>query len=140
MTKEESTRPQRPRRRRGWLALGVLVLILIAIIVAWCGYTWHRLNDAPLPIASAGAVFVVEKGESLASLSHRLASRGVLEHAWDLQVLARLRGVSDRIQAGEYRVPAGITVKGLLKIMVAGKVVMHAFTIVPGETFAQIRA
>lgn len=120
--------------------LGALALILAAVIAGWCGYTWQRLNHARLPAASAGTVFTVEKGESLAALSHDLAERGVLVHGWDLQLLARLRGESGRIQTGEYRVPADITAAGLLETMVKGGVVMHAFTIVPGETFASVLA
>jgi UPF0755 protein len=138
MTDEKPT--ERHSHRGRWLTLGILVLLLVAIIVGWCAWTWHRLNDAPLPAASAGQTFVVKKGESLAGVSHHLASRGILDHAWDLRVLAHLRGVAGRIQAGEYRVPAHITAGGLLKKMVAGRVLMHAFTIVPGETFAQILA
>ncbi|MGH8274355.1 MAG: endolytic transglycosylase MltG [Gammaproteobacteria bacterium] len=132
--------PAKPHsHRRQWLILGVLVLILAVVIAAWCGYTWHRLNHARLP-AAAGTTFIVKKGESLAALSHDLAGRSVLAHAWDLQVLARLRSESSRVQAGEYRVPAGATTETLLEMMVAGRVVMHAFTIVPGETFQSVLA
>ncbi len=124
--------------RRPRLTLGLLLLALFCIVVAWCGYTGWRLNSEPLPAASAGMVFTVMKGESLARLANDLSARGVLEHAWDLELLARLRGESAHVQAGEYRIPAGISVKGLLGMMVRGEVLLHNFTIVPGTTFQQI--
>lgn len=120
------------------LLLALLVLALCGIVAAWCGYTWWRLNSRPLPAAAAGMVFTVTKGENLARLANDLAARGALEHAWDLEVLARLRGKGAHVQAGEYRIPPALSVAGLLEIMVRGEVVLHDFTIVPGSTFRQV--
>ncbi|MGH8224852.1 MAG: endolytic transglycosylase MltG [Gammaproteobacteria bacterium] len=135
MTDKEPRKPIIPRPR---LTLALLLFLLFCIIAAWCGYTWWRLNSQPLPAASAGMVFTVTKGENLARLASDLSARGVLEHAWDLELLARLRGKSAHIQAGEYRIAPSVSVNGLLGMMVRGDVLLHNFTIVPGTTFQQI--
>jgi len=125
------------RRTRRFLF--VLALAAAAAGGGWVGYTAWRLTRAPLPPTAAGATFDVRPGDNLSQIAHRLARRGVLEHPWDLTVLARVRGEGRNIQAGEYRVAPGMTVSGLLAMLVNGRVVMHSFTIVPGETFRTIR-
>src|SRR5690625_1312672 len=134
---------KQPVKRRSRTGLWILLVILFCVIVAavlWGGYTWHRLNHAPLPARAAGTVFTLERGESLAHISRTLTRRGVLEHAWDLRALARVRGVAGNLQAGEYQVKAGMSVAGLSHMMVAGKVLMHGFTVIPGRSFKEVFA
>jgi UPF0755 protein len=129
---------KQPSKRRSYTGLRILLIFLLCVIVAavlWGGYTWHRLNHASLPPRATGTTFTLEQGESLAHISGALARRGVLEHAWDLRLLARIRGEASNLQAGEYQVKTDMTVAGLLHMLVAGKVVMHGFTIIPGHTF-----
>jgi len=121
-------------------AFAVLALAAAAGAGAWVGYTGWRITSASLPAAAGGTTFDVKPGESLSRVAHKLARRGVLEHAWDLTVLARLRGEGRHVQAGEYRVAPGASVSDVLAMLVGGAVVMHRFTIVPGETFHELRA
>lgn len=125
-------------RRRRTLATASAILALC--FAGWAGYTSWRLFVAPLPAAATGTTFTVSRGESVDDVARHLARKGVLAHGWDLWLLARLRGDARRVQAGEYRVAAGMTVSGLLAMLVQGAVVMHPFTIVPGETFEEVRA
>lgn len=127
-----------PHRRRRSLAAGAAFIALCAA-GAWAGYTAWRLVAAPLPPGAAGVTFTVSRGESVDQIARRLAHEGVLAHAWDLALLARLRGDARSVQTGEYRVAAGMSVSGLLAMLVQGNVVMHPFTIVPGATFAEVR-
>ncbi|MGH8127994.1 MAG: endolytic transglycosylase MltG [Gammaproteobacteria bacterium] len=116
----------------------VLALLVVVVIVA-AGYTTWRLTTAPLPADAHGVVITVKRGESVDQLAHRLAARGILTHAWDLKVLARVLGDSGRVRAGEYRIGPKMSVAGLLDMLVAGRVLMHSFIIVPGTTFYQVR-
>lgn len=125
-------------KTRRWLTLGVALLVAAVAIAA--GYTAWRLSVAPLPAAARGTIFTVQRGESVDHLAHRLAARGVLAHAWDLELLARVRGDTGRVRAGEYRIDTVMSAAGLLKMLVEGRVLMHSFTIVPGTTFHEIRA
>lgn len=136
MPKPPPDSESRPRYRR-WLALSVA--LAVAAIVAAVGYTTWRLTAAPLPATAGGVVFTVKRGENVERLSHRLAARGVLAHAWDLELLARVLGDAGRVRAGEYRVDGAMSVAGLLRMLVAGQVLMHSFTIVPGTTFSEVR-
>ncbi len=128
-----------PKSRFNYRRLILGAAILVVVTIAGVGYTAWRLTWVPLPVAANGMVFTVKRGESVEHLAHRLAAHGVLVHAWELEVLARVRGDSGRVRAGEYRIEASMSVAGLLDKLVAGQVLMHAFTIVPGTTFHAVR-
>lgn len=115
----------------------VLLVVIAALIVAAIGYTsWYR---TPV-VAGPQAVDVeIPPGEPLRAVALRLHAQGALPHPADLVWLARLRGDTNDLRAGEYRVPPGTTVSGLLDLLKSGKVVMHALTLVEGWTFAQVR-
>lgn len=130
-------------RRRIVRRVRVLLLLIVAalgLVTGYSGYTWWRLTQRSLPPTAAGTQFVVQRGESLRRLARDLAAHGVLEHAWDLTLLARFEGEGGEVRAGEYRIPAGMTAAGLLAMMVRGEVVLHRFTIVPGTTFREVVA
>ncbi|MGI9251082.1 MAG: endolytic transglycosylase MltG [Pseudohongiellaceae bacterium] len=80
---------------------------------------------------------VVVPGSSLSRISENLAAAGQLKRPRLLRALARLRGVSDSIQAGEYRLEPGITQRELLDKLVAGDTIQYRVTLVEGWTFRQ---
>lgn len=128
------------RYRRTRLLAAAAAFALLCAAAGWAGYTAWRLLAAPLPPSAARMTFTVSPGESVDAIARRLAHAGVLTHAWDLALLARVRGEAGRVQAGEYRVAAGMSVADLLAMLVQGRVLMHPFTIVPGTTFAEMRS
>lgn len=126
------------RLRTRFLVWAFLLALLAATAAA--GYVAWRLTVAPLPASATGVTFIVEHGDSVRRVARRLEARGAIAHAWELSLLARLRGEGGNVRAGEYRIPGGLSVAGLLDMLVSGRVVMHSFTIVPGTTFHEIRA
>ncbi|HEX6929118.1 MAG TPA: endolytic transglycosylase MltG, partial [Gammaproteobacteria bacterium] len=99
---------------------------------------YQRWQAAPLPLGADGEVIHVPPGVPLDALADRLAADGVIEHGWDLKLLARLRGDAARVKAGEYELEPGLTLDGLLDKMVAGEVKLYALTIVEGITVAEL--
>lgn len=116
----------------------LLVLVAVAagvLMLAWREYAqWH---EAPLPLAER-VVFEVPQGEPLSRLAARLEGDGIIEHAWQLRLLARLRDQSAAVRAGEYELAPGTTLAGLLDMLVAGRVKLHDITIVEGTTAKQL--
>lgn len=121
----------------------LFIIILFATLVAATVFGFQRYigwHEQPLPGVTAGATIDVPSGEALGRLAERLEHEGVIEHAWEMKVLARLRGEAGSIHAGEYELEPGMTLAGLLDQLVAGKVKLHALTIVEGNTAAQLFA
>ena len=112
-----------------------IVLVVLAIAAVYAQY--QRWHEQPLGV-SPGQTVVIPDGEPLNRLAERLAAAGIIEHDWDLKLLARLRGDASRIKAGEYELKPGTTVAGLLEQLVSGRVKLYSLTIVEGTTVAQL--
>jgi UPF0755 protein len=117
----------------------ILFLGLIAAATLFAVQQYLRWHEQPLPLHElAEPAIIVPPGEPLGRLAERLERDGVIEHAWEMKLLARLRGDAGNIRAGEYVLEPGITLAGLLDKLVAGRVRMHSLTIVEGATAAQL--
>ncbi|KAB7627613.1 endolytic transglycosylase MltG [Alkalilimnicola sp. S0819] len=117
------------------LLLAALMLALLGAGVLFLAYR----ELAQTPLVSEAQTLEVPRGTPFAHLARDLGQRGWVDRPWLLRVYARLSGKSARIQAGEYRVEAGMSALELVDRMVRGEVLLHGFTIVEGWTFKQLR-
>lgn len=100
-----------------------------------------RFMHGPMQLPDDEAmIFVVDRGMSVQRISNRLAEAGWIERPLYLRLAARMRDTATRIQAGEYRLEAGLTPYRLLDRLVAGDVVLHRVTVIEGWTFRQMLA
>jgi UPF0755 protein len=91
-----------------------------------------------MTLPAEGATFEVIGGTPLARLAADLAEQNLLEHPRFLTAYARVTGDATRIQAGEYRIPAGTTPLEMLDMLVKGNVVLYQLTVVEGWRFADL--
>ncbi|TYO98577.1 UPF0755 protein [Geothermobacter ehrlichii] len=128
---------ERPGRRRFRRILLLLALLVPAVIVL--GLTWRCLTFLDTAVAPAGEIVVdIPPGSSLTGISNRLAAAGVVGDAAAFRLLARWRGVSGRIKAGEYLFRQPATPGQVLDRLVAGDVRRYRFTVPEGFTLKQI--
>lgn len=114
------------------LAFGfLLLLVLLLRVVIFHDHVEQRLR---LP---AVQVLEVEPGASLTRVVRQLQAAGVLAASNDLLHYARLKGLAGRIQAGEYELVPGLRARGLLELLVSGRVRYHQVTLVEGWTLRQ---
>ena len=116
--------------------IGVLSALLLAVAAAavWVDSVMTR----PMTLAAEGAILEVPRGGSLADVLSELSSSGVLAHAEVVRLYTRFSGDAQRIQAGEFLIPAGATPGDLVQILTQGRPIMHSFTIVEGWTFREM--
>lgn len=120
--------------------LGFAILVLISLI--WIGISFLTFLKTPLlkPGSQFGQsiVYVLKPGADAKILARDLHAQGLLSHPFYLETLAIARGITHRLQSGEYQITDKMTVEQLLRHMVAGKVLMHSITIPEGWTFAKM--
>lgn len=131
-------------RRRAWVGLVLAILGLALVGVAlqlWHGYS--RFKQTPL-LTSGEAVLQIEPGTGFVAIVERLRGIGrppsdLGEDRWYWRLLERESNVGHRLQAGEYRIEAGMLPADVLQLMADGKVMQYRFTILEGSRFAELR-
>jgi len=107
-------------------------IALIVVAMSYLGWYWfHPLEPGP-------ETFVVKPGMSLKAFARELGRRGVLHEQQSFLILANLLGQGRALKAGEYRFESGISARGILAQVVAGRVVRYPVVLIEGWTFRQV--
>lgn len=117
-----------------WLAAASLVLVVAAGLAA--AVVAHRLSA--LAEEAPEVLFVVERGASLASVARSLEEADLVRDARAVVWLARLRGLSAKLRAGEYRLSAALTPGEMLAHISEGHVITYEVSFPEGFTARQI--
>jgi len=118
----------------------LLKLLLLGLVIAGA-LLWDatRMLAAPLPLSSE-ARFEVPLGTSFTGVTERLAQQGLLpatRAAFYVRVYARIKNLDAQIKSGEYRLTQGISLTGLVDLLVSGRTVLYEVRLIEGWTFAQ---
>jgi len=118
---------------------GVLIALLVTAGLLAGSALWVRSYLAsPLNIPAEGYRLEIAPGTPWSVVARRLADDGITAWAPVLTACGQLTGQAARIQAGEYDLAPGVTPGSLLQQLVAGRVVLHKFTLVEGWTVRDI--
>jgi UPF0755 protein len=116
------------------------ILIIFFLLCVVFAITWVKFLYTPLVHESQGYKYTVEPGNSLKAVINDLSLKGMVRQPHYMQLLMRFRGDATKLKAGEYLFPMGATPSSMLHQMVtATGLVYHAFTIIPGWTFKDVR-
>lgn len=129
----------KPLLRRLALIVGgfVLITILFAGLVAW---DYSRFVATPLHLSKPRLV-ELKHGVSMRAFGEKLVREQILPSPRDalyLDLYARLSGAASHLKAGEYQLKPGLRPKGLVALLVSGKVFQHRLTVVDGWTFSEM--
>jgi UPF0755 protein len=115
-------------------ALWLSVTLLAACAVWMGGYGFTDLTiGKPLQ-------FSLKQGSSLRGAARQMQAAGVLDSPWQFELLARIHGDANRIQAGNYELAGDISPLALLRKITSGDRSQDQITLVEGWTFTQMRA
>ena len=118
-----------------FLRLAILAIILAVTIGGaerWLTYQIHQ------PSIASGQIITIPQGAARVAISKKLNQAGVKHNFWIFRLEAWRRGDKFIPKAGEYALPAQVSLSGALDIFHQGKVIQHAFTIAEGLTTAEI--
>jgi UPF0755 protein len=117
----------------GWFRqLCALFIVFIGFTLSWMGVEWQSFIQYPLHLPKEGLVFKVMPGTSLKKLSSELAVAGITDKPHFLILLARFKGVTSSLKAGEYVFEYGLTPTRLLQKIVNGEVRQYVVRIGEG--------
>ncbi len=115
-----------------------LVIVGMSLAAGWLVLQYQTFKDTPLRIGAENMVYEIKAGANLTTIAQDLTRKGIIEQTNYLRWYARLNGMADHIQAGDYLLPTGMKPGEFLERINAGKVLQYSLTIVEGWTFRQM--
>ena len=126
------------RHRVGlWFLAGALLLTAAAFGAG----VWQarRFLDSTGAAQGTGPIIVhIPPGAGVRQVAAILAKEGIISDPDEFRYLVRWRGVSGRLQAGEFDFQPGLKPEAVLERLVAGQPVLYRFTVPEGYTLVQI--
>ena len=122
----------------------LVALIVVLIVLAGCGAVWiERVAGRPGPLAENTTV-EIPAGSAVRDIAKALEERGVIESAGRFELLvfwrALRRNGAGAPQAGEFDMPAGVSLGAALDRLVEGQPAVRRVTVREGLTSAEIVA
>lgn len=140
LTDQETTPAEEPppKRRRSsglkWF-FRLTFLSLVVLIAAGAALYIYGLDlyKSPGPLAEERTV-VIERGSGLNAIAETLFYEGVIAEPQVFVLAAKIEGQAAALKAGEYLIPAGVSMEAVLALLVEGKTVQHRVTVPEGLT------
>jgi UPF0755 protein len=154
---EPTRAPKRPKGRRlkkgskqmrGFTRLlsGILTLLFIVLMVVASGLAWfHHSANSVGPLKDTRTI-VIPSGDSTRMIADRLEQLGVisgqtvfLAQVMSQEAVARItRQPGRHMKAGEYELPAGISVRGVIDKLTEGRSLLYSVTLPEGLTSHEV--
>lgn len=120
-----------------FLLRSVVLLIVLAVLAAFGAHSYlQQWSDKPLPVTE-DRVIEIPTGSSFNRLAQSWEQQGLIDHALLLKAWLRLNKTDNLVQAGEYHLSEGTSIKQLIAKIQSGDVIQYAVTLVDGHTFRQ---
>lgn len=116
------------------------VLFFVALFVTLMGgalWLGNRILNEPGPLAATKNV-VIPRGAGPQTMAKLLNEEGVLNHPRLFRVALMIDPTPRPIKAGEYEIPAHVSMWTLLELLQSGKQVQRRLTVVEGMTTAEV--
>ena len=117
------------------LVLGCIGAAFLA--AAALGVFAFRLYPKPGPLAQETLVYI-QGGSSARAVASQLQDSGVIDACGFYVFLAAVKATQARLQAGEYQLPAGVSIRQALDTLKSGRVYQRRITLPEGLTSAEI--
>ena len=125
------------RKKWPWIVLGVL-LFIVAMAVGV--YMWYKVSLSPVEPGSNQLVSVnVKPGTDAAGLADLLKQKDVIRSSQAFQWYVKMQGVSNKLQAGPYKLSRGSSVPTIVSTITSGKTDTFSLTFLPGDTLSNHR-
>ncbi len=122
--------------RRGYWKFSCLVIVSCILVISV--FVIYQLY---IPLNSKSPqirVIEISKGMDAKGIAYLLKEERLIKNGLIFRVLAKVRGVEDRLQAGEYELSSSMNLSRILSKIEKGEVLVHSFTIPEGYNIRQI--
>lgn len=128
------------------IILGTVAIIIttsaagLMLVLNQFAITPANKSEAHLQSLAEETLITIRPGERLSDIARSLQSSAIITNQYLFMLLAKYRGCSRKIQAGEYAFSGEQTPEKILYMLIKGKVKLHRFTIPEGFNTKEIAA
>lgn len=115
----------------------ILLIVGSVIFMALFAFLGYRAFYAQNEIET-DSVFLIPKGQGLIRTARLLHEEGFISNQDIFKAGVMLKGEERNLKAGEFLIPAQVSMNDLMETLVKGEVIQHQLTIVEGWTSYQI--
>lgn len=117
----------------------LISLTLIATIIFFgIGFITNQALNTKLNLQQTELDYSIQSGKSLSAVIYDLANKDIIAHPRLLLWYIRLYGLSNKMQAGDYRLTQDLTAAQFLDNIFKGKVIQYSLTVIEGWSFSQL--
>lgn len=120
--------------RNRYLLAGLLGVILFGVFLV----DYLSVIHAPLLKQGEAVKYEVSAGSNLTRIIYDLKKRGYISKPRYLLLYAKLSGSANKISTGEYLLKPGVSAIEFLDLILSGKVIQYAITLVEGWNIYQL--
>ncbi|MDB5182465.1 MAG: hypothetical protein JWO47_249 [Candidatus Saccharibacteria bacterium] len=121
----------------------IIFVIIVAVVGVGALLVVRRIYTENLravtPDVHTQVVVAIPAGSSLNQIAQILKTKQVIRADWAFKQYVRSHELGDKLKAGTYRLYSDENVGTIANFLVAGKVAVDLFTILPGQRIDQIR-
>jgi len=113
-------------------------LIIFFIILLGIFFIWQGMCSPKDLAFTENKLFSVERGQSLFQIAENLEKEGLIKNKFLFDFYIITKGISRKLQAGEYYLSPSMNIVGITKKIISGEVAKREVTIPEGFTIKQI--
>ena len=114
----------------------VLSILLVSSVWVWSAY--QQALDDVLNIDSDEIIYSIKSGSSLSAVVYDLNKKRIIKHPRYILLYARLNGLANEMQAGDYSLSSKLKTSEFLDNIFKGKVIQYSLTVIEGWSFKQL--
>ena len=118
------------------------IIILILLLSAVSAAAYYRFTSLLTPVSGPGQavakVITVPPGANPVQIGNLLESKGLIKNGTAFRFYAKLSGLDNRLQAGEFKLNSGLSTPEIIERIAKGDTYKLVFTIPEGYTLKQI--
>jgi peptidoglycan lytic transglycosylase G len=117
---------------------GAGAFVLFLVILGWLYYRQTKYEDTPEPGIMIEKLVTIKQGMSFSEASRMLSQKGVISQYKKFIILAKRKGVTTRMQAGDYTLRPGMTPAQILDTITRGDITTVRLVVPEGFTATDI--
>lgn len=104
--------------KRNWLIL----VVFVAVVFLGARSFWNSQLAAPDSGSRETKLFVISKSEAASAIIEDLKKQGLIKSTWAFDIYLRRSGLSDKIQAGDFKLSPAMDAREIVKELTSGRV------------------